>query len=179
VIDRERIEQTARENGWTDFKWIAGRDVQVREWVRFKCMFGCGSYGKKGGCPPAVPSIPQCRELFNEYEHILVIHLSATFAHPDERKEFSRKHNAELLKLERAVFLAGHHKALLLFMDECRVCAECPGTRLECRNPRLSRPCPEALGVDVFSTVQSIGFSIEVLTDYTKTMNRYSFLLVE
>lgn len=179
MIDRKKIEQTARRQGWADFKWIAGRDVQVREWTRFKCMFGCDTYGKKGGCPPNVPSIPECRELFKEYKHILVIHLSAKFDHPDQRKAWSRKHNAKLLKLERAVFLAGHYKAFLLFMDECRVCAECPGMRLECRNPRLSRPCPEALGVDVFATVRAIGFPIEVLTDYKQTMNRYAFLLVE
>ena len=178
-MNRKGIERTAREGGWTDCKWISGRDVRVREWVRFKCMFGCDTYGRKGGCPPSVPSIPECRELFQEYKHILVINLAAKFKNVDDRKEWSRRHNAKLLKLERAVFLAGYYKAFLLFMDECRACAECPGTRLECRNPHLCRPGPEALGVDVFSTVRSIGFPIDVLTDYKKTMNRYAFLLVE
>jgi len=66
-----------------------------------------------------------------------------------------------------------------LFMDECRICEECPGTRLECKNLHLSRPCPEALGVDVFATVRKLGYPIEVLTDYAQEMNRYSFLVME
>ena len=179
VFDRRQLEQVARECGCADLRWTSGKTVQVRQWVRFKCMFGCNSYGRKGSCPPAVPSAAECRTFFDEYAHILVLHFSAKFDDPDDRQEWTRKRDLELLKLERAAFLAGHYKALLLFMDECRVCADCPGTRHECRNPRLARPCPEALGVDVFATVRSLGLPIEVLTDYRQEMNRYAFLLVE
>jgi predicted metal-binding protein len=178
VCDREAIERLAREHGFGDFKWISGNAVQVHQWVRFKCMFGCASYGQKATCPPAVPSVAECRELFNEYDHVLVIHVAAQLDDPNTRGEWSRERNAELLRLERAAFLAGHHKALLLFMDECQVCAECARTRSECRDPKSARPCPEALGVDVFATVRSLGFPIEVLTDYHQSMNRYAFLLV-
>jgi len=83
------------------------------------------------------------------------------------------------LKLEKAAFLAGHQKAFLLFMDECRMCEECPGTRNEFKNLQLSRPCPKGLGVDVFATIRKLGFPIEMLMDYRQAMNRYSFLLVE
>lgn len=179
MIDRTQIERLATDAGYADFKWISGSSVAVRQWVRFKCMFGCETYGTKSGCPPAVPSIAECRELFNEYDHILVIHLTAQFEHPDERKAWSRAKNAELLKLERAVFLAGYPKAFLLFMDECRVCAECSGTPAECKQPELACPSPEALGVDVFSTVRPLGFPIQVLKDYQEEMNRYVFLLIE
>jgi predicted metal-binding protein len=179
VVDKKLVESIASEHGFDSLAWISGADVQVRQWVRFKCMFGCGSYGKKGGCPPAVPSIPECRELFAEYENILILHLTAQFAHPDERKDWSRKNNLALLPVERAVFLAGYPKTFLLFMDECRLCKDCPGTREACQNPAMARPCPEALGVDVFSTVRAAGFPIKVLTDYGQEMNRYAFLLVE
>jgi predicted metal-binding protein len=177
--DKRAIEEIARSHGCADFKWISGADVRVRQWVRFKCMFGCASYGKKGGCPPSVPSVSECRELFGEYEHILVLHLSAKLAHPEDRKEWSRSRNLELLPIERDAFLAGYPKAFLLFMDECRICEDCPGTREDCRNLAMSRPCPEALGVDVFSTVRSAGFRVEVLRDYDQEMNRYAFLLLE
>jgi hypothetical protein len=33
--------------------------------------------------------------------------------------------------------------------------------------------------VDVFSTVRSAGFPLEVLTEYKQEMNRYAFLLLE
>ena len=54
-----------------------------------------------------------------------------------------------------------------------------PGNRIECNNLHLSRPCPEVLGVDVFTTVRKLNYPIEVLTDYKQEMNRYSFLMVE
>jgi len=179
MLDRQAVEAIARKHGCEDFAWISGQDVQVRQWVGLKCMYGCGSCGRKGGCPPAVPAIGECRELFKEYEHILILHLVARFARPEDRKEWSRKRNLELLPIEHEVFLAGHPKAFLLFMDECRVCKECPGRLEECRHPSLSRPCPEALGVDLFSAVRQVGLPMEVLTEYEQEMNRYAFLLVE
>jgi predicted metal-binding protein len=178
MIDRAYIESRALKHGCEESRWISGRDVNVNQWVRFKCMFGCTSYGKRGGCPPAVPSIPECRELFAEYEHILVVRISVTLDDPNDLNEWSRETNLSLLPLERDTFLAGYHKALLLFMDECRLCTECPGTREECRNKTMARPCPEALGVDVFSTLRKAGFPLEVLTEYGQKMNRYAFLLV-
>jgi predicted metal-binding protein len=179
MLDKCSIETLARKHGFPDFKWISGADVHVRQWVRFKCMFGCTSFGKRAGCPPAVPSVSECRELFSEYDHILILQIAGKLGDPNEREEWSRKKNLALLPLERETFLAGHQKALLLFMDECRLCDECPATRAECRNPLLARPCPEALGVDVFATVRSAGFPLEVLTECNQKMNRYAFLLVE
>lgn len=178
-MDRKKIELIICENGYNDFKWISGSDVVVSQWPRFKCMFGCSNYGKKGNCPPSVPTIRECREFFNEYENIAVIHIQKTLDDPKDRKAWSRKTNLHLLNLEKAAFLAGNHKAFLLFMDECQICEECPGNRIECKNLQLSRPTPEALGVDVFATVRKLGYPIEVLTDYTQEMNRYSFLMIK
>ena len=178
MIDKKSIEILASEHGFPDFRWISGSELQVRQWVRFKCMFGCGSYGKKAACPPAVPSVPECRELFAEYGHVLILQITAQVELNDLTK-WSREKNLALLPLERDVFLAGYHKALLLFMDECRLCDDCPPARADCRNPSQARPCPEALGMDVFSTVRSAGFAVEVLTEYNQEMKKYAFLLVE
>ena len=178
-MDRHKVEGIIRDHGYEDFKWINGRDVVVSQWVRFKCIFGCSSYGQKGTCPPSVPSISECREFFNEYREIAVIHLRKKLESPGLRAEWSRKTNLDLLKLESAVFLSGYQKAFLLFMDECRICKKCAGNKEECKVPDQARPDPEALGVDVFATVRKLNFPIEVLTDYTQEMNRYSFLMVE
>lgn len=178
MLERQTVEALARKHGFADFSWISGNDVQVRQWVRFKCMFGCDSYGKNACCPPEVPSVAECRELFGEYDHILVLRLSVKLADPTDREEWSRNKNLELLSLERDVFLSGHHQALLLFMDECRLCEECPGTRAKCRKPFMARPSAEALAVDVFATARGAGFSLDILTGYDQEMHRYAFLLV-
>jgi predicted metal-binding protein len=81
--------------------------------------------------------------------------------------------------LEREVFLSGYRKAFMLVVDSCTMCKECTGEREECRNPRTARPTAEAMAVDVYATVRQHGYPIQVLTDYSQTMNRYGFLLVD
>ncbi|MHA2390125.1 MAG: DUF2284 domain-containing protein, partial [Candidatus Hodarchaeales archaeon] len=55
---------------------------------------------------------------------------------------------------------------------------ECTSNLQDCNHPKQSRPTPEALGVDLFSTVKQVGYPIKVLTEYTEVMNRYALLMV-
>ena len=66
----------------------------------------------------------------------------------------------------------------MLFMDSCCFCRECSGRREACEKPRMARPAPEAMAVDVYSTVRRFGFEINVRTDYDQTMDRFAFLMV-
>lgn len=178
MTDRKILENIFSEHQFTDFKWITGEDIITAQWVRMKCTYGCTSYGQKGTCPPQVPTIEECRKFFNEYSEIAIFHFSQFFANPDDRFSWSKQTNNRLLKLEREVFIRGFQKTFLLFMDECCLCQECPGTRKTCKNKTAARPSPESLSVDVFSTVRKSGYTIQVLKDYKQTMNRFSFLLI-
>jgi predicted metal-binding protein len=179
ALDEGLVEAVFCKHGFSDFRWMSGVDVVVGEWVRMKCLFGCGAYGKSGGCPPNVPSVEECRAFFAEYSAVAVFHVAKRVAKPEDRFVWSREVNRKLLGVEQEVFLAGYHKAFLLFMDECRFCDVCPGTWKECKNPKLARPSIESFAVDVFTTVRKLGYPIDVLRDYGSEMNRYAFLLVE
>jgi len=126
-----------------------------------------------------VPSVEECRAFFSEYEDAVIFHFVKKFVRPEDRVPWSRELEKELVKLEREVFWAGYQKAFMLFMDECRLCSQCKGSRLACINKDDSRPGPESLAVDVFSTVRSAGYPIEVLCDYNQEMNRYAFLMIK
>ena len=175
----QELEQIFRFHGFEDFRWIKASDIVVAQWVRMKCAYGCRSYGKKGTCPPNSPPLEECRAFFGEYEDAVLFHIPGTLADPDKRDQWSREINDRLLKVERDVFLKDYRKAFLLFMDECQICLSCPGIRQECLHLDGARPCPEALGVDVFATVRKYGFPIKVLTHYQEEMNRYAFLMVD
>lgn len=144
-----------------------------------KCIFGCASYGKNATCPPNTPPVDECRRFFEGYRRGVVFHFEKSVDRPEDRHAWTKKVNRDLLELERKVFLLGYQKAFLLFMDSCDMCSSCAGTREECKQPKKARPTPEALGMDVFATVRQYGYPIEVLTDYTQSMNRYAFLLIE
>jgi predicted metal-binding protein len=179
VVRRAQLEKIFQDHNFLDFRWIKPHDIVVSQWVRMKCTFGCTTYGKKGSCPPNTPSVTECREFFSEYSQVVVFRVQAQMKDPEKRSEWSAGVNSDLLRVEREVFLCGFPKAFLLFLDECCLCKECPGTRGDCKNLKDSRPCPESLAMDVFATVRSCGYPIEVLTDYRQVMNRYSFLLID
>ena len=128
--------------------------------------------------PPNVPSVSECERFFQEYCDAVIFRFEKAVSRPEDRHVWSKKVNIKLAALERDVFLAGFERAFLLYMDSCCICADCEVTREACKQPRTARPSPEALGVDVYSTVRQFGFPIEVRTDYSQKMNRYAFLMV-
>ena len=179
MANKKELEKLFKKHGHTDFKWINPKDIIVSYWVRNKCTFGCPGYGKKGSCPPNTPPVSECREFFKAYTNAAIFHFEKSFKRPHDRHKWTNRINLKLLELEREAFLSGYYKAFLFFLDECSLCKECPGTRVECINKKQSRPCPESFAVDVFKTVRSIGYPIEVLKDYNQKMNRYSFLMID
>lgn len=176
---RAQLESQFREHGFNDFRWIDPADIVVAEWVRMKCAYGCDSYGRRASCPPNLPSVSECRQFIREYETAAVFHFAKAVEKPEDRWPWGREVGRALMRLERAVFLAGHPKAFLLLPTPCSLCDPCSALRAECKHPKLARPSPEGMAIDVFTTVRKIGYPIEVLSDYTQTMNRYAFLLVE
>lgn len=175
----EYLENIFRTHGMTDFRWIETHHIVVAQWVRMKCMYGCGDYGKCAACPPNVPTVTECERFFREYAHAVIFHFEKQFEDPTERHAWSAEINARLLKVERDVFIAGYEKVFLLFMDGCQLCHPCSSRRTKCKQPKLARPSPEAMAMDVFSTVRAAEYRIEVLSDYAHTMNRFAFLFVE
>ena len=174
----KKVEEIIKEHGYEDHRWVSGKDIEVARWVRMKCMFGCPNYGTRGTCPPNVPPVEECGELFREYERIAIIRISARAEEIKDHRKWSRDTNRNLLELEKSVFKAGYPKAFVLFVDGNCLCDECTGGGRECTNRAGARPSPESLGVDVFSTVKKCGFPLEVLAEPSGEMNRYSFLLV-
>jgi predicted metal-binding protein len=178
-MGRAAFEALFRERGFADFRWLDPAGIVVAEWVRMKCLYGCGEYGRNAACPPNAPPVDACARFFREYRRAVVFHFAKTVDRPEDRHPWSRKLSLELLKLEHAVFKAGFVKAFLVFFDSCGICLECTGDRATCKEPKLARPTADALAVDVFSTVRKLGYPIEVLSGYDQEMNRYAFLLID
>ncbi len=173
------LEEMFKKHGYDDYQWVDPKKIVVAQWARMKCMFGCKNYGKCGTCPPNTPSVLECKQFVRGYKTCAVFRFTKRVAKPEDRFAWTRKVNLKLLKLEREVFLSGYYKAFLLFMDSCNLCESCPGIRQLCKNPKMSRPTPESMAMDVFATVRKIGYPIDVLYDYSQEMNRYAFLFIE
>jgi predicted metal-binding protein len=179
MASKKELEALFKKQGFSDFKWFNPKDIKVAHWVRMKCQFGCKAYGKRACCPPNMPPKNECEEFFREYSLGAVFHFEKKLSKSEDKNDWYRDLNPKLLELERQVFFLGYSKVFLMYISHCVVCKDCVSDKNECKHPDKSRPTPEALCVDVFTTVRELGFTIEVLTEYSDTMNRYAFLLVE
>ena len=176
--NKEHAERIIRLRGFTDHKWLAPRDdIIVAQWVRFRCQFGCGDYGKTGSCPPAAPSVDECRNMIYEYANAVIIHFNMRSPSPDDKY----KSMSELLDLEREIFLAGYYKTFLLQYADCCFCDPCVsgGFREKCVNKTKCRPSVDAMGIDMFQTARNAGYHIEVLQNRNDIQDRFAILLVD
>jgi len=178
AIDKHVVETLAKKHGFDDFKWISGKDIVVKQWVRFKCRFMCETYGDKLVCPPHMPPIPECKQFFDEYEHALIIRKTMKAHRRDEDSDYFKNIDKNLMALEKKLFFNGFEKVMVLPATICSRCEVCAVKPEDCHHPNLSRPTPEALGVDVFTTVKKIGFKAEVLNSFNQDMNRYMFMMI-
>lgn len=179
MIEREPLETFFNRHDCTDFRWIETERIIVSHWVRMKCMFGCEGFGKRATCPPNLPTVSECEQLFREYKHAVIFHFQKRFTKPKDRFDWYKAINKKLLNLEREVFLAGYHKAFMMLVYPCNLCKTCTSNITKCKNHKWARPSPEGMAVDVFSTARALGFPIDVLKDYDQKMNRYGLLLIE
>jgi predicted metal-binding protein len=145
---------------------IPPKSVITAEWVRMKCQFGCGGYGKRLTCPPNSPSPETTRKILDEYKHGLLIHVTED---ESEVREI-------VTTLEREIFLDGYYKAWSMGAGPCDVCDKC-GNR--CKYPADARPSMESCGIDVFGTAHAHGLPIEVLDSRERDHDYYGIVLIE
>ena len=164
--DLDRFVQRACELGALEAKVIDPRTVVTAAWVRLKCQYGCGGYGKSWCCPPHSPAPAETQAAIDCYQYALLARFDE-LEYPTEA----------IVTLEREVFLAGHYKALGLGAGPCTLCKTCNGEK--CVEPRKARPSMEACGIDVYATARANGFPIHVLVDREAEENCYGLVLIE
>ncbi len=174
-----KVERIDKSQGYDDFKWINPKDVVTANWVRMKCQYGCPDFGRRGCCPPEVPSVAECSKFFDEYKLGLLLHSAIKFNDPKLRFRWGREMQKKAVAFEREVFLADFPKAFVFSPAPCDLCADCPGNKRECKQPRTARPSLEAFSVDVYSTARKVGYPIHVLKGYREEMNRFGLLLIQ
>ncbi len=177
-MDEKTVESLLEAHGFKDYRWIDAKEIVIRQWVRSLCIHSCPDYGKRAVCPPNMPSIGECERFFAEYDRALILRFEMKAHHRKKDSEVFCQIDESLLDLEKRLFYEGYPKALLLPATVCYRCDECTQSLTECRFKDKARPTPEALGVDLFTTVKKVGYPLDVLKDMDDMMNRYAILMV-
>ena len=156
----------AKELGAADAQIIEVGQIIVREWVNWKCRFGCDTYGRSLMCPPHSPTTEDTNKLLKEYKYALL---------------FRAKHSLPkylAVDLEKKIFLDGYFKALSFISGSCHLCEKCNIDAGFCLNPLQARPSMESCGISVFETARNAGYNLTVLTSREVEYFRYSLILI-
>jgi len=157
----------ALEKGALDAKIVDSKDIVVADWVRLKCQYGCGAYGKTLNCPPFSPTPEKMRQILSSYNRAILLRI------PDESKATQEM----IANLERSIFLKGYYRAFGISAGPCELCEKC--NLKECVHPKQARPSVEACGIDVYATARKNGYSIEVRKTKEEQPTYFALVLVE
>ena len=156
--------------------------IEVAEWVRLKCHYGCSRFGSNWTCPPATPGTDKVREIIAEYNTALL--LVGTKNCSDFYLNNGRKRISQVrcwkgtVSLERLLFLEGYYKAFSLVGECCALCKECAYPE-SCRFPQEKRPSVESFSIDVIGTLKNLGTTSKIATHTAETYNYYGIILLE
>jgi predicted metal-binding protein len=177
-VDLQRWCERARELGADDAVPIGAADVVVAQWVRMKCLYGCDETGIRRTCPPGgAPSVDETRRVLDAFRNALLLRVGPIEGREKSTAE-SLRINKTALALERELFLAGCHKALMFGAGPCERCDACVRGQ-ECPTPEKARPSMEACGIDVFSTVRAAGWTIHAVKDYAMPYSFFALVLID
>jgi predicted metal-binding protein len=184
--DGDELIKVALALGAGDARWIEPDQVAVREWVRFKCQYGCNLYAKRLTCPPFTPSVEEVKSVLSEYKKILILKFEQHSITEEDGEKFIREFNKRqknvndvTLKVEKELMLKGYYKVFALEPGSCNRCDECTAQPGKCRFPTEARPSPESLAIDMFETVKNAGWSMEVKTEPNQNWTNYALIFVE
>jgi predicted metal-binding protein len=166
----EDLSCIVRESGATRARMIKAKDVAVRDWVRYKCQYGCPKYNQSLTCPPRSPSPDQTRRILSEYDQAIILEFK------EEKGRKWTSVNETMVEVEKKAFLVGYYAAIGLASGPCKFCEKC--NLSVCVHPQLARPSMEACGIDVYTTVRMAGLEINVVQNRKQKPTHFGLLLV-
>lgn len=169
-----------------ELSFIDPADIEVRNWVRWKCQFGCKGFAKHLSCPPYVPDPSETRALLQEYYHGYIAHFDGIpgmhdinpanipeNCHPFLRELILWMISEAMYCLEQHAFYSGYYKALAFAAYPCAFCEDCVAEqstgvvdrslKRDCRHAERVRTSMEAVGIDVFATISKMHLPIDII----------------
>ena len=161
--------------GMSQAAMIRADRIVVDERVRYKCM-NCSGYGNSLGCPPFVIKPSETRELLKSYQYGILYrkleepgHISGPEADLNQSwaQQLSRDVQQTMAALEGKAFYKGFYLALAFGGGRCKLCSldgTCKGLKTQtCLHPFEKKPAMEAVGIDVYSTLRELDWTVSVV----------------
>lgn len=128
-------------------KVIMTKNIDLGNWVKLQCQYGCSYYGKRFTCPPCSPTSDEMSEILMDYQKALAIQMK------DSEKVLD-----VILNLEKNLKKRGFYKAFGICALPCSLCEVCTIDTV-CQYPEKARPTFQACGIDVPQMMISLGWN--------------------
>lgn len=179
--DLERYRELALASGASDAVIVPADEVVIDERVRLKCVVPrCLRAGETPNCPPHVPDLDLVRRALSRFSWAVLLkcevepledYLPGSGETETERRRtlsFHRKSNEVINALERHAYGDGYHLAMGFGGGSCKdylcqgmICQFLDSGR--CRFPHRARPAMEAIGIDVITLINKVGWEAYAL----------------
>lgn len=166
MIEFEQLKKALQaHNNSLEAMMFSAKELLFEERVKLKCFY-CEKYNKTWTCPPRLPDL-DFKKIVSEYQNAMFV-ISNNIADKDNYEDVRRKSSVEIhkamLHLERFLWDNNNSLSVSFVGGSCKLCKNgC--SKDECRNPGLARIPIEALGVNVISSLNKIGYNIVFPTD--------------
>jgi len=179
--DLERYREMALGLGASAAAIIPASYVTIDERVRLKCLVPrCLRAGETPNCPPYAPGLDLVRRALSRFSWTILfkcdVEPMADYA-PGRGKvgqrrtlSFHRKSSEVVCALERQAYKDGYHLAMGFGGGSCKDYL-CQGMLCQfldsgrCRFPLRARPAMEAVGIDVVTLINRVGWKAYALLD--------------
>jgi predicted metal-binding protein len=181
--DLERYRELALELGASEAAIIPASTVEIDERVRLKCLVPrCLRAGETPNCPPHAPDLDLVRRAVARFSWAILFKCDVgpieeyapgsgtTRAEKRRVLSFHRQSADVVCGLERQAYKDGYHLAMGFGGGSCKdylcqgmICQFMDSGR--CRFPHRARPAMEAVGIDVVSLIDKVGWSAYALLD--------------
>jgi predicted metal-binding protein len=161
--------------GMSQAAMIRADQIVVDERVLVKCMY-CSGYGNSLGCPPFVIKPSETRELLRKYQVGIIyrkLEAPERICGPEANlnqswaRQLSRDVQETMATLEGKAFYKGFYLALAFGGGRCKLCSldgRCKGLKTRtCLRPFEKKPAMEAVGIDVYSTLRELDWTVSVV----------------
>ena len=179
----ECYRELALELGASEAAIIPASDVTIDERVRLKCVVPrCLRAGETPNCPPYVPDLDLVRRALSRFSWALLFKCDVEpienyspergVTREEKRRtlSFHQRSGEVVYALERQAYKDGYHLATGFGGGSCKdylcqgmICQFLDSGR--CRFPHRSRPAMEAMGIDVISMINKVGWEAYALLD--------------
>lgn len=173
----DEIVQEALHLGIDDIQIITPDKIVVDERVWYKCILACSGSNNGLHCPPNTLTPSQTKELLKHYSYAILLRkrgvpedfsgIPELSESHDNRNKLGREFQLIIGKLEGLAFYKGFYLAIAFSGGRCKICSlsfECPGMKTGvCMHPFEARPPMEAVGIDVFSTMDKAGWKFSII----------------